>query len=101
MLVVNALFFKGTWRRQYFLDKNTYMRKFYLSTNNSIDVPFMTTVSRFYYSESPELDAKILRIPYDVSPYQSYGKSFDTLTAMVVTVYRRSTWIILFEIFIH
>ncbi|KAL2735249.1 antithrombin-III-like isoform X2 [Vespula squamosa] len=72
MLVVNALFFKGTWRRQYFLAKNTYMGKFYSGTNNSVDVPFMTTINRFYYSESPELDAKILRIPYDGHKFAMY-----------------------------
>lgn len=104
MLVVNALFFKGTWRRQFFSSKNTYMGKFYTSTNISVDVPFMTTIDRFYYSESSELDAQILRIPYDVSPYQRYSKSFNTLTAIayyIVTGYRQSTWLNLFHTHIY
>ncbi|XP_047350131.1 uncharacterized protein LOC124949306 [Vespa velutina] len=72
MLVVNALFFKGTWRRQFFSSKNTYIGKFFTSTNNSVAVPFMSTINRFYYSESPELDAKILRIPYDGHKFAMY-----------------------------
>ncbi|XP_029038073.2 uncharacterized protein LOC114873665 [Osmia bicornis bicornis] len=72
MLIVNALYFKGSWRRRYFPPENTRVGKFYKNGNESIDVPFMRAFGRFYFSESPELDAKILRIPYDGHKYAMY-----------------------------
>lgn len=66
MLIMNALFFKGVWRRRYFAPENTRVTKFHIDANSSVNVPYMHTVDRFYYAESPRLDAKILRIPYDV-----------------------------------
>jgi len=66
MLIVNGLFFKGAWRRKYFAPENSRVSKFYINANESINVPYMHTLSRFYYTESSRLDAKILRIPYDV-----------------------------------
>ncbi|XP_015190926.1 PREDICTED: uncharacterized protein LOC107074206 [Polistes dominula] len=72
MLVVNALFFKGIWRRQFFKTENIHMGKFYISENNVVEVPFMTSSSRFYYSESTELNAKILRLPYDGHKFALY-----------------------------
>lgn len=66
MLIVNGLFFKGAWRRKYFAPENTRLSKFHINANESIDVPFMHTIGRFYYAESSRLGAKILRIPYDV-----------------------------------
>lgn len=66
MLIVNALFFKSAWRRRYFAPENTRVSKFNINANDSINVPYMHGVGRFYYIESTRLDAKILRIPYDV-----------------------------------
>ncbi|KAI4504439.1 hypothetical protein M0802_000910 [Mischocyttarus mexicanus] len=72
MLVVNALFFKGIWRRQFFKTENIHKGKFYISENNIVEVPFMTTNNRFFYSESLELNAKILRLPYDGHKFALY-----------------------------
>ncbi|CAK9799548.1 Serine protease inhibitor 2 [Anthophora plagiata] len=69
MLIMNAFFFKGSWRRKYFAPQDTRIEKFHTSDNQTVAVPFMHTVGRFYYSESSELNAKILRIPY-------YGNKF-------------------------
>jgi len=66
MLIANGLFFKGAWRRKYFAPENTRVSKFYINANESVDVQYMHTISRFYYAESSRLGAKILRIPYDV-----------------------------------
>lgn len=66
MLIVNGLFFKGAWRHKYFAPENTRVSKFHINTNESVNVPYMHTIGRFYYAESSRLDAKILRIPYDV-----------------------------------
>lgn len=72
MLIMNALFFKGNWRRRYFQPENTKPGKFFTRENESVDVPFMHTISNFYYSESSELDAKILRIPYEGQKFAMY-----------------------------
>lgn len=66
MLIVNGLFFKSAWRHKYFAPENTRIAKFHININESVNVPYMRTVSRFYCAESSRLDAKILRIPYDV-----------------------------------
>ncbi|XP_017889133.1 uncharacterized protein LOC108630369 [Ceratina calcarata] len=86
MLILNGLYFKGAWQRKYFKPENTRIGKFHTKDNKTVDVPFMHTVGRFYYSESRELDAKILRLPYAghkfamylVLPYTLNG--IDTLT---------------------
>ncbi|EZA57928.1 hypothetical protein X777_01942 [Ooceraea biroi] len=72
MLIMNALLFKGVWRRKYFAPENTRVTKFHINENNSVNVPFMHTVDRFYYAESSKFDAKILRIPYDGSKFAMY-----------------------------
>lgn len=66
MLIANGLFFKGAWRRKYFAPEKTRVSKFHVNVNDSVNVPYMNSVDRFYYVESARLDAKILRIPYDV-----------------------------------
>lgn len=65
MLIVNTLFFKGLWRGKYFSPENTRNGKFYLIDNRTVDTSIMHAYGRFYYVESSDLDAKILRIPYD------------------------------------
>ncbi|KAM0725674.1 Serine protease inhibitor 2 [Formica fusca] len=72
MLIVNGLFFKGAWRHKYFAPENTHFSKFHINVNESVDVPYMHTIGRFYYAESSRLDAKILRIPYDGSKFAMY-----------------------------
>ncbi|KAK1136414.1 hypothetical protein K0M31_000972 [Melipona bicolor] len=72
MLIMNTLFFKGSWRRQYFLPENTQTGKFYTINNQTVNAPFMRALGRFYYVESPELNAKILRIPYNGNKFALY-----------------------------
>ncbi|XP_012225010.1 uncharacterized protein Spn27A [Linepithema humile] len=72
MLIVNALFFKSVWRRKYFAPENTRVSKFNINVNDSVNVPYMHGVGRFYFAESARLDAKILRLPYDGSKFAMY-----------------------------
>lgn len=74
MLIVNTIFFKGLWRGKYFSPENTKNDKFHLIDNRTVDTPIMHAYGRFYYIESSDLDAKILRIPYDV--YNLLSSSF-------------------------
>ncbi|KAK9294348.1 hypothetical protein QLX08_011018 [Tetragonisca angustula] len=72
MLIMNTLFFKGSWRRQYFHPENIQTSKFYTINNQTVNASFMRALGRFYYVESPELNAKILRIPYNGNKFALY-----------------------------
>lgn len=72
MLVMNAIYFKDAWRRQYFLPNNTQIGKFFTGPDSHVNVEFMHSVGRFYFSESSKLDAKIIRIPYESTKLSMY-----------------------------
>ena len=65
MILANAIYFKGTWRHQ-FPKENTTPGGFYVSPTEIVEASYMKTTDTFYYFESNELDAKILRLPYKV-----------------------------------
>ncbi|XP_043481422.1 uncharacterized protein LOC122510672 [Leptopilina heterotoma] len=102
MVVVNALFFKGTWDRHPFSLKATRIGKFYSTETYSVDVPMMHSYARFYYSSSSEseLDAKILRIPYSGQKYAMYfilprkANSLDSLVEKLNShAFTKQTWL--------
>lgn len=64
---MNVLFFKGLWLRNSFAFNKTKVEKFYETAERPVDAQFMNALGYFYYAESLELDAKIIRIPYIVS----------------------------------
>ncbi|XP_032678780.1 uncharacterized protein LOC116847660 [Odontomachus brunneus] len=82
MLIANGLFFKGAWRRKYFAPAMTRVSKFHINANDSVNVPYMHSMGRFYYFESSRLDSKILRIPYDGSKFAMYIILPNTLTGL-------------------
>lgn len=68
MLIANAVYFKGAWRHQ-FPKNQSFIGNFYLIHDDDIltvSVPYMTTEQTFYYVETQNFDAKILRLPYKV-----------------------------------
>lgn len=67
MLVMNVLYFKGIWSGNRFTSNRTKFDKFYQSSNKNIDINYMTSIGHYYYVESSELDAKIIRLPYMVN----------------------------------
>lgn len=68
MVIANAIFFKGNWRHQ-FPKNRTANGGFYINPKEIVNVPFMRTTDNFYFHESTELDAKILRLPYKGKKY--------------------------------
>ncbi|XP_034946955.1 uncharacterized protein [Chelonus insularis] len=64
MLVMNVLYFKGLWYGNKFLPNKTRIDVFHQDAQNNTNVTYIKAVGDFYYAESSELDAKILRIPY-------------------------------------
>nr|XP_029714423.1 serine protease inhibitor 28Dc-like isoform X2 [Aedes albopictus] len=65
MVIASALYFKALWE-QMFIEGATRPRDFYPDgrNNTAIKVEMMTHGGCFPYYESPELDARILGIPY-------------------------------------
>lgn len=66
LLMANALYFKGLWRIP-FPRNQTSHGGFYITPSRTVTVPYMYNYGRYYYFESNELDAKILRLPYKVT----------------------------------
>jgi serine protease inhibitor len=71
VLIINTLYFKGTWRHQ-FAPNATKYGVFYATPRQMKTVPFMNIRSKFLFIESSRLDAKILRMSYTVSFIQTY-----------------------------
>lgn len=69
MVMLNAVYFKGLWR-QPFYENQTFVSDFQVGQNGpdksvqSKRSPFMSQTGRFFYVESNQLNAKILRLPY-------------------------------------
>lgn len=61
MLLVNAIYFNGKWRRQF---TETNPGTFYRTATDQLKVAYMELTDHFYYHESNELKAKIIRLPY-------------------------------------
>ncbi|CAB3238336.1 unnamed protein product [Arctia plantaginis] len=71
VIVLNALYFKGSWRHQ-FAPNATKYDQFYISPNVIKEIPFMNLNEKFYYTESAKLGAKILRMPYLGKKFSMY-----------------------------
>lgn len=66
ILLANIIYFNGYWSES-FDEKLTTKQSFWLDTKANFETPFMTKINHFYYGESDELDAKFLRLPYNVN----------------------------------
>nr|AAD09285.1 putative serpin [Hyphantria cunea]AAD40672.1 serpin [Hyphantria cunea] len=71
VMVLNALYFKGSWRHQ-FAPNETKYHQFYITPTVTKDIPFMNVNNKFYYTESAKLRAKILRMPYLGNKFSMY-----------------------------
>lgn len=63
MLMINGIYFKGQWRQPFF-ENQTFAGDFRTSDTESKQTQFMSQTGRFFYVESSQLKAKILRLPY-------------------------------------
>nr|WGN96284.1 setae polypeptide [Ochrogaster lunifer] len=70
-LVLNTLYFKGSWRHQ-FAPNDTKPDIFYVTPTTQKTVPFMKVSDKFYYTESEKYDAKILRMTYLGNKFAMY-----------------------------
>ncbi|GBP82118.1 Serine protease inhibitor 27A [Eumeta japonica] len=81
VLVLNTLFFKGSWRHP-FAPNATKTGAFFVTPTEVKTTPFMTTRALFYYAESPKFDAKILRMPYLGHKFSMYLVVPNSLTGL-------------------
>lgn len=65
MVLVNAVYFKGDWKTK-FDPRLTKNEPFHVTKNEIINVPTMSMTGKFKYAELPELNAKLLELPYKV-----------------------------------
>ncbi|XP_046960759.1 alaserpin-like isoform X4 [Vanessa cardui] len=63
-LLVNAIYFKGTWKIP-FQKYATRDKDFHVTKDKVIQVPTMYNKDSYKYTESKELNAQILEIPYE------------------------------------
>lgn len=66
MIMLNAIYFKGVWRRP-FNEESTVELPFFLSADKQTKVQYMTEQAKYFYHDSAQLGVKVLRIPYKVS----------------------------------
>lgn len=88
MLLINAVYFRGLWR---FPFEETVTKDFYIDQNAHVKKEFAEQTGTFYYYYSKNLEAKILRLPYEggrfsmflVLPFEvdGLGKIIETLSA--------------------
>lgn len=69
---MNTVYFNGYWLKQ-FNEKDNFEEAFFVDAKTTVPVTFMTKVDEeFYYADSTDLQAQVLRLPYKVSVYMGF-----------------------------
>ncbi|XP_060646098.1 alaserpin-like [Drosophila nasuta] len=63
LVLINAIHFKGEWIDK-FDENETRIEDFHLENESRVRVSMMNASNKYYYANLPELDAKVLRLPY-------------------------------------
>lgn len=66
MLVLNPVYFVGSWVRQFEVE-DTKLRPFYVSSTEKKDVPTMYRMGLYLMGDLPKLGAKFITLPYESS----------------------------------
>lgn len=81
MVLVNAIYFKGTW--VYEFDKTkTFKGPFYLNEEETVTVDFMKIKKHFSYGQFPELKASAIELPYKNSDISMFIILPDSKTGL-------------------
>lgn len=65
LVLVNAVYFKGQWKKK-FNPTLTRDIPFHVNENKVVNVPTMYRQGSYKYGELPELNARMIEIPYKV-----------------------------------
>lgn len=71
VLMLNAVYFKGSWRKL-FDHQKTQRKPFEGLDRQQTQIEFMKMTDQFYYFDSSQLKSKILRLPYAGSRYSMF-----------------------------
>lgn len=63
LVLVNALYFKADWKYTF---PPSHPQKFYVASEDSVDVDMMSISNYFKYKHDTSLGAQIVEIPYKV-----------------------------------
>lgn len=74
MIMLNAIYFNGLWRQPFPTNQTTEL-PFYISSTQQLKTTYMVQTARYYFLDSAQLNAKIIRIPYK-------GKKFSMLVVL-------------------
>lgn len=66
ILLANIIYFNGFWSES-FDETQTTSQPFWLNSKANNATSFMTKINHLYYGDSDELDARFLRLPYNVN----------------------------------
>ncbi|VVC95122.1 unnamed protein product [Leptidea sinapis] len=80
-MVLNTLYFKGTWRHQFSVN-DTKLDSFYVTPDNKKPTLFMHVRRKFFYAESVKFSAKILRMSYIGCKFAMYVIVPNSLTGL-------------------
>lgn len=69
-LFLNAVYFKGAWRRPFAPEK--VVRNTFTTPNGQVQAQYLSDIDQYYFFESKELDSKILRLPYNNSKFSMF-----------------------------
>lgn len=69
--MVNAISFKSPWEYK-FWSSHTRKQPFHLNSTASVEVDMMFTQAEYSFAQLPELDAKLVVIPYKVIERSSH-----------------------------
>lgn len=81
MIVLNAIYFKGSWRNQ-FMANETKPDQFIYENFQQRTMPFMNLQENFFFCKSDALDATILRLPYLGRKFAMYIILPNTITGV-------------------
>ena len=81
ILIVNAVYFKGTWLKTFSKYKTQESANFYISADETIQVPLMSmTEMRFMHGSNKELKCDAIELPYVNNQFSMYIILPDTDT---------------------
>ncbi|KAL7291382.1 hypothetical protein TKK_0014976 [Trichogramma kaykai] len=69
MVIANAVYFRAAWLDRPFDPKETRLGQFFLNNDKFVTVQFMRASGQFFFAYVPELDARVLKIPYAGGKY--------------------------------
>lgn len=81
MVLVNAIYFKGTWTYEFDKTK-TFKGPFYVNDQDTVDVDFMKIKKHFAYGQFPELSASAIELPYKGSDISMFIILPDSKTGL-------------------